>query len=295
MSVYSKRFLGDPSPEVETPKPQTPSSQTPDPPAEKRVERRRRTRAKISAQLLVRTANSPTPSEEICKTVDVSRDGILFVSPSSGYWQGQDLEIVFPYSTEPSALNQSQPARVVRVCDYRGGLFSVGIEFVAAKTKRDAATPQPAGANAAGAAPANPAALVLALEPDAGAGEALRAALQNDGYSVLTVPTAHAALDVLKTAVPAVFVTDLENSDIDGHDFCMIIRRNERLQHIPIILLTRAAQSEFAADQQLGAVVCIAKPEQERLLQMIRLLAPPPSKRSAYGAPVQPSAIDRNL
>jgi CheY-like chemotaxis protein len=260
---------------------------------EAKVERRRRKRAKMSAQLRVRVLNSPTPFEETCKTVDVSRDGILFVSSHSGYWKGQPLEVTFPYSTEPSALNHSQLADVVRVVDYGGGLFGIGIEFAAAKTQR-ATTPLAAKASATSPAPANHA-LVLALEPDAVAGEALRKALENDGYSVLTVRTAHAALDVLKTSVPAIFVTDLENSDVDGHDFCVIIRRNERLQHVPVILLTRSAPADFAVDAQLGAVVCVAKSEQERLLQLIRLLAPPPAKSSAYGAPVRASAIDRNL
>lgn len=305
VSVYSKRFLDDSSPKSQTPDSQRPEPQAPDSPArqpqtpqaaaESNVERRRRKRAKMSAQLLVRAVNAPTPFEEICKTVDVSRDGILFVSPHSGYWQGQALEVVFPYSTEPSALNHGQPAEVVRVCDQGAGLFAVGIEFAAARKKRSGASPQPAEAGATTAAQPNPAALVLALEPDTKAGEKIRAALQNDGYSVLTVPTAHAALDVLKTTVPAIFVTDLENSDIDGHDFCMIIRRNERLQHVPIVLLARTAQPDFAADPQLGAVVCIAKSDSERLMQLIRLLAPPPTKRSAYGAPVQASAIDRHI
>ena len=257
------------------------------------VERRRRKRAKMSAQLRIRAVNAPTPFEEICNTVDVSRDGILFVSPHSGYWKGQQLDVTFPYSAAPSALNHGQAAEVVRVFEYGGGLFGIGVQFAAAKEKRAAASP----ASAETTAPrVNPAALVLAIEPDAAAGEAMRKILESEGYRVVTVRTAQAALDVLKTTVPAVFVTDLENSDIDGHDFCLIIRRNDRLQHVPIILLARAAQPDFATDQQLGAVICIAKSaNQDRLMQLIRLLAPPPTKRSAYGAPVQSSAIDRNL
>ena len=43
------------------------------------IERRRRRRAKISAQLRIQLTNSPAGLEEVCTTIDVSRDGLLFV------------------------------------------------------------------------------------------------------------------------------------------------------------------------------------------------------------------------
>jgi hypothetical protein len=55
------------------------------------IERRRRKRAKISAQVHVRAINSPEPFEEVCKSEDVSRDGLLFMSARAGYWKGQEL------------------------------------------------------------------------------------------------------------------------------------------------------------------------------------------------------------
>jgi hypothetical protein len=39
------------------------------------IERRRRKRAKITAQVHMRGVNTPEPFEEICKSIDVSRDG----------------------------------------------------------------------------------------------------------------------------------------------------------------------------------------------------------------------------
>ncbi|MGA7842917.1 MAG: hypothetical protein WCA34_18525, partial [Candidatus Acidiferrales bacterium] len=41
------------------------------------IERRRRKRAKITAQVHMRCATISEPFEEICKSVDVSRDGLL--------------------------------------------------------------------------------------------------------------------------------------------------------------------------------------------------------------------------
>jgi len=261
------------------------------------VERRRRRRAKLSAEVRVRAVNSPTPFQEVCKTVDVSRDGLLMVSPHSGYWKGQPLEVTFPYSTAPSALNQAQPAEVVRVFDYGGRLFGVGVQFSASKTSGRAATSAQSNVGASELLKQKERTVVLAIEPDARLGESLRNRLQCDGYTLVLVQNGQAALDVLKTTVPAVLVTSDDNPDISGHDLCLIIKSNDRLQHVPVILLTAAPQpADYAASRQLGAVVCVTKPfTPDRLLNVIRVVAPPPVERSAYGARVHKDAIERTL
>jgi CheY-like chemotaxis protein len=261
------------------------------------VERRRRKRAKISAQVGVRAVNSPTAFEEICKSVDVSRDGLLFVSSHPGYWKGQPLEIIFPYSTGPSALNQRQSAEVVRVFEQGAELFGVGVQFSSAKLAGQRASADSPGEGEADSRPQKKTAVVLAVEPDQQMASDMRELLEREGYTVVVVPNGQAALDVLKTTVPAVFLTEVENSDISGHDLCMIIKKNERLEHVPVILLSQSTQpADYSSSQQLGAVVCMAKPfNHERLLHVVRLVAPPPTEQSAYGAPVQASAIERTL
>jgi CheY-like chemotaxis protein len=245
----------------------------------KGVERRRRPRAKISAQLRVRLVDSAEILEEVCGTVDVSRDGILFLSSHSGFWPTQPLEITFPYSAAAAAaaLNQPQPAEVVRVFDHGNGLFGIGVQFAAAKSKTSLA-----GSNAPATTGAQPKTnLVLAIEPNQRDAEVIRGALQQDGYSVVIVATARAALEVLRNEVPAAFITDIENPDMSGHDLCLIIKRDERLQNVPVILLTRSARpQDYSAGHQLGAVICMAKPfKPDRLLHVIRLVAKPPQKR----------------
>ena len=103
--------------------------------------------------------------------------------------------------------------------------------------------------------------------------------------------------DSLRTTVPVCFLAEVEGKDMSGHDLCLIIKRNDRLQHVPVILLTRAAQpADYAASHQLGAVVCMAKPfKPERLLHVVRLVAPPPQNRSAYGSSRSASNIERTL
>jgi CheY-like chemotaxis protein len=255
------------------------------------IERRRRKRAKISAQVHIRGVNMPEPFEEICKSVDVSRDGLLVTTSRAGYWKGQRLDVTFPYSTAAAALNSAQAAEIVRVSE-QDGRYAVALQFVNAKSEaiaKDSAKLDPSVAGVLAAATSNHTKqqhIVLAVESDPKTAEIMRTILGNDGYTVIIVPTAHQALDILKNTVPAVFLAEVEGTDMSGHDLCLIIKRNDRLQRVPVILLTKSAQpADYSASHQLGAVVCMAKPfKPERLLHVVRLVAPPPASRSAYGA-----------
>ena len=262
------------------------------------VERRRRRRAKITAQLHVRAANSPEAFEEVCMTVDVSRDGLLFTASKKGYFVGQGLNVTFPYSTDAGAINKAQPADVVRVNDAPGGKFHVAVQFQAAAVQGKDAGSGAFSVGSGGQAAEKSAAMVLVVEPDVRTAETMRGVLSQDGYNVVIVASAQEALDILRTTVPAVFIAEVEAQDMSGQDLCLIIKRNERLQRVPVILLTRSAQpADYTASHQLGAVVCMAKPFQpDRLSHVVRLVAPPPKMTSAYGAPrAMSNSIERSL
>jgi len=266
------------------------------------AERRRRRRARISAQVHVSTVNSSERMiEEVCMSVDVSRDGLLFTAKQAGFWKGQKLNVTFPYSTGPSAINQAQLADIVRVSPQADGKFAVAVQFQAstADAKSDRKEVSYAGATARPAvdAQARPESIVLAVEPDVRTADTMRNMLQQDGYTVLIVSTAQEALDILRTTVPAVFIAEVEATDMSGQDLCLIIKRSERLQRVPVILLTRSAQpADYSASHQMGAVVCMAKPFQpERLQHVVRLVAPPPTMKSVYGAKLAHSNIERTL
>lgn len=252
-----------------------------EPGATPKIERRRRKRAKMSSPVRVRLVDSTAPFQEVCNTVDVSRDGILFASAHSGYWPGQRLEVTFPYSTAPSALNSPQFANVVRVFDLGGGLSGVGVQFASASASREASASSTGRVNSQ-PGHTSQSAVVLVVESDARAADLLRNALQRDGYTVVVASSTQAAVDILRTTVPAVLVA---SENIHGRDLCLAVKRSQGSQHIPIVLLTNSEKPASSQTNQRGAVVSVAKSANSgRLLQMIRLLAPPPGKCSAYGA-----------
>lgn len=267
------------------------------------IERRRRKRARITAQVHIRGINSPKPLEEICKSVDVSRDGLLFNTTRAGYWKGQRLDVTFPYSSAATALNQAQQAEIVRVIEQPGASFAIAVQFLNAKIeakqeRKGAATDAFAGSDPPPLhAQEKQRSVVLVVESDPRTAGTMRTLLQQDGYTVIIAQTAQTALDVLKTTVPAVFIAEVEAEDMSGQDLCLIIKRSERLQRVPVILMTRSAQpADYSACHQLGAVVCMAKPfKPERLLHVVRLVAPPPSDKNVYGSRVPNGLIERAL
>ena len=267
--------------------PQSPKAAGHPAPAQSDADRRRRRRAKISAQVYVKLLDSEKPFEEICMSVDVSRDGLLFASESPNYSKGQRLEIIFPYSNMPGAINQGQVAEVVRLVPQPNGKHGIAVHFSAAKTEsksdKKSAVSRPATVPPLSSSAKEVQSVVLAVEPDPRGAESMRNMLEQDGYTVVVVPNGQAALEILRSSIPSVFIAEVESDDISGHDLCVIVKQNERLQNVPVILMTRSAQpADYATSHQLGAVVCMAKPfKPERLQQVVRLVAPPPALKNA--------------
>jgi len=96
-------------------------------------DRRSQRRATLTMQVRVRGMNGAEAVEEVCETLDVSGDGLLFVSHSQMYARGQLLDVTFPYSSDPSARNHSQSAEVVRVNAITHGKVTVAVHFLIAQ------------------------------------------------------------------------------------------------------------------------------------------------------------------
>lgn len=298
--------------------PVIPGSPRPSPtvyPPDNPAERRRRRRVKVSAAVRVRATDPSAVSfTDVAMTIDVSRDGILFQTERTDFTKGMSVGVTFPYSNAQGALNVEQAAQVVRVSDLGDSKFGVAIQFRHVQQKAAAAIAASGpgskeksathGASTALKGTPLPAPVarpvVLAAESDPRLQDQLKALLAPEGYDVFTVGTAAAALDILRTTVPSCFIAEVELPDTSGYDLCLIIKNSERLARVPVVLLTGSATpSDYAASHNFGALVCMAKPfEPKRMLQVVRLVAPPPAKPGAsqYGSSRgEAPLIERNL
>ncbi|MHB8755343.1 MAG: response regulator [Candidatus Acidiferrales bacterium] len=277
-------------------------------------ERRGRKRVKVSAQVRVRVTDpSCEPFTEIATSVDVSRDGILFSTARRDFWKGMALGVTFPFSAAPGALNAEEPAAVVRTMELPDGQMGVAIQFhrmqrraaaaiaVTGPGSKEKSNVHGASSSAKGApirsAQTRP--VVLVVESDPRAQEQLKNLLTPEGYDVFVVSTGKAALDILRTTVPACFIAEVESGDTSGYDLCLIIKNSERLSRVPVVLVTRNAKPEdYAASHNFGAVVCMAKPfKLDRMLQVVRLVAPVlrPDQPARNTSTADVSLIERNL
>jgi CheY-like chemotaxis protein len=101
--------------------------------------------------------------------------------------------------------------------------------------------------------------------------------LQNERYVVEAVDSGAAAVEFLRQRTPNLLLAEIETPDMSGYDLCLIVKSNDRLRNVPVVMTTRRGQpNDYSTAHALGAIVCIAKPyKQERLLHIVRMLAPP--------------------
>ena len=225
--------------------------------------------------------------EDTGKTIDVSRHGLLVATSLSGYWVGQTLQVTCPFWSTPVAINARRQARVVRAILLPNCSHAIALEF------QDRV---PDGSDhALASSPFANQVRVLGVESDARMASAATALLTQDGYHVLFVSTTQQALDILKNETPNVIIAEAEGGEVSGHDLCAIVKTSERLQHVPVILMTQSAlPSDYSAGRLLGAVVCMAKPcKPARLRQAVHLVAAPPSQQSVYSAAFNMGAFVR--
>jgi CheY-like chemotaxis protein len=251
-------------------------------------ERRARARVSFAARVHIRGGIGTLEAfEDFANSVDITREGLLVSTTRGGYWVGQALQVTCPYWSTPTAINTARKARIVRSSLRPGSRYGVAVQFQDVNGNGSASvwapTPDPNQVR------------VLGVESDPKLAGAMRSLLQDDGYQVVFVSTAHQALAILATEIPDVILAEVEGGEISGQDLCAIVKKDERLQHVPVILLTSSAlPSDYSASHRLGAVVCMMKPcKPGRLQHAVHLVAPPPAERSVYSARFNMSAFVR--
>jgi CheY-like chemotaxis protein len=241
-------------------------------------DRRRRRRVKMTMPVHISGGiGSTDPFEDLAKTIDASRDGLLVATARGIYWPGQILEVRFGYGTELTAAGSGQSARVIRNTLQPDHLsYAVALEF----QKVEAIKAQ--GLQLSTRIPKN--GVVLFVESDPRIASLTRNLLQEDGYQVVHASSGTEALEILLTATPDVLLAGIEGDEVNGRDLCTIVKKSSRLQHIPVILLTRSGHpSDYSACHQVGAVLCMAMPcPPNKLQHAVRLVAPPRSSDRSY-------------
>lgn len=102
---------------------------------------------------------------------------------------------------------------------------------------------------------------ILVVDDDKSIVAIVRDYLEQNGFRVFVAYDGETALHILRRERPTLMILDLMLPGRDGYDITRVVRRDDRLQHTPIIMLTaRVDDTEKIIGLELGADDYITKP-----------------------------------
>ena len=108
---------------------------------------------------------------------------------------------------------------------------------------------------------------ILIIEDDRDIVELVRYNLEQEGFTVATAREGVAGLDLVKKSPPDLLLLDLMLPKLSGLEICKAIRANEKLNRLPILMLTaRGEESDRVVGLELGADDYVTKPFSPREL-----------------------------
>jgi len=117
-------------------------------------------------------------------------------------------------------------------------------------------------------APAEPAPLILVLDPEPARRRELRGLLAPEGYRVLETARAAEAAEALRDTPVDLIILDLVLAESSGLDFCRRLKADRRTFLIPVVMLTSATELEVqVAAAEAGADEFLPRPLNASLLR----------------------------
>jgi CheY-like chemotaxis protein len=95
--------------------------------------------------------------------------------------------------------------------------------------------------------------------------------LKKMGYNIITAANGKDGLELIRTENPDLVFLDLLMPVMDGYEICKLIKRDESLKDIPVVLFTAVEDKRVAnALKETGADGILAKPyETDELLKIV--------------------------
>jgi len=101
--------------------------------------------------------------------------------------------------------------------------------------------------------------------------------VRNNGWEPLVAKDGAEALELLQSAheLPDVVLTDVEMPEMDGYELLAMIKKNDRLKQLPVVMITsRAGDKHREKAEELGVSEYVSKPyEDSKLVEIIKRLS----------------------
>ncbi|MBF0532084.1 MAG: response regulator transcription factor [Candidatus Omnitrophica bacterium] len=110
---------------------------------------------------------------------------------------------------------------------------------------------------------------ILIIEDDKNIAKLIRYNLEKAGYECLGAITGEEGFELLNRALVNLIILDVMLPQMDGFEVCRSLRQDERLKHIPVIMLTaRGEEVDRIVGLELGADDYMVKPFSPRELAL---------------------------
>lgn len=112
---------------------------------------------------------------------------------------------------------------------------------------------------------------IMVVDDDPVSGKLIETCLQRAGYLTAVVNDPHATLEAISSELPDLIILDVVMPGIDGFELCRQIRRNQAMELVPIIFVSRKADiAEKVRGLRLGGDDYVQKPfEPEELIARV--------------------------
>ena len=109
--------------------------------------------------------------------------------------------------------------------------------------------------------------IVLVVEDEEDISALVRFHLEQEGFAVVVAPDGEHALELARRQRPALVILDLMLPGTPGLEVCRLMRGDERLADVPIVMLTaRAGEADRVVGLEMGADDYVTKPFSPREL-----------------------------
>ena len=116
---------------------------------------------------------------------------------------------------------------------------------------------------------------ILVVDDEAGLLKAILIRLNNLGYEAFGGVDGQEALALARQRMPDLIILDVSLPKVDGDEIATLIKKNEKLKHIPIILISAMAETLKKKAKKIGASGYFSKPlEMEELLSRVEKYLP---------------------
>lgn len=127
---------------------------------------------------------------------------------------------------------------------------------------------------------------ILVVEDSPVQAKKIKFLLEENGLNVMVCPNGKLALEAIAEVHPLLIISDIVMPEMDGYEFCSILKNDVNFREIPVILLTSLHDPlDIIKGLQSGADNFITKPYEEKyLLSRIQYLLANRSIRQSGGA-----------